>query len=120
MDQLLFGLSGAETYPYEQPSLGRTIPQLHGRHHAAGLWLDTAGLRHQNVIGVVAFHTLYPHCISKTTAVFYPNPYTQKPLPVWATAITHADYSDGKLTIVQGLPPCAFATDYEVVESPFG
>ena len=120
MDQLLFGLPDLEALPYGQPNVGRTIPQPSSAHRGTGFWLDTSGLRHQNVIGVVAFHTLNLHCTDKTTAVYYPNPYKDAPLPRWATAITHANYSDGELNIVQGLPPCAFATDYEIVQRPFG
>ena len=120
MDQLLLGLPDVETSPYGQSGVARAIPQGQSDYDSAGFWLDKTSLRHENVIGVVAFHTLHPHCVDKSTAVFYPNPYVPKPLPAWATSITHADYSDCRLNIVQGLPPCAYATDYEVVERPFG
>ena len=120
MDQLLFGLPELETSPYGRSGVAHAIPQRQSDYHCTGFWLDKTGFIHETVIGVVAFHTLHLHCVDKTTAVFYPNPYVPKPLPAWATSITHADYSDGRLNIVQGLPPCAYATDYEVVERPFG
>ena len=78
-----------------------------------GFWFNTSGPQNENVIGVVAFRNLYPHCIDWTTAVFYSNPYTTEPLPAWAEAITHAEYHDGSVAIVNGVPPGKFVKDHE-------
>ena len=78
-----------------------------------GFWFNTNGPQNENVIGVVIFHSLNLHSVDQATAIFYGNPYTDKPLPAWAKALTHAEYSNSKVGIVEGISPCAFVKDHE-------
>ena len=73
-----------------------------------------------HVIGVVALYYVYPGTLDKSRAVFYSNPYFDKPMPDWTKSITHAEYSDGEISIVEGIPPYTFLGDYEVIGNPFG
>ena len=82
-----------------------------------GFWGNTMMPKHEHVIGAVVFDTLFAHCVGKARAVFYANPYVQKPLPSWANEITHAEYSGGKIEIVKGVQPCNFLKDYETFEA---
>ena len=72
------------------------------------------------MIGVVAFYGVHPGTIDKSKAVFYSNPYLDKPMPEWTKLITRAEYTNGKLSIVDGATPDAFLRDYEVIGNPFG
>ena len=72
------------------------------------------------MIGVVVFQYLHPHCIDQPTAVYYSNPYADRLKPAWADAITHAEYPDNKVTIVEGLAPSTYINDYEVTNTVKG
>lgn len=85
-----------------------------------GFWANNSGPRNQNVIGVVAFYDLYPWFVGNATAIFYSNPYVNATMPEWTNLITHAEYSDGKVSVVEGKPPHSFMRDYEVIGNPFG
>ena len=41
-------------------------------------------------------------------------------MPNWTKSVTHAGYSDSEISIVEGIPPCTFLEDYEVIGNPFG
>ena len=65
-------------------------------------------------------YDLYPWSMENAKATFYSNPYVDKPLPDWTKSITHAEYSGGEVSIVEGIPPCTLLRDYEVIGNPFG
>ena len=106
-------LFGHVTYAIDIPKDTSLPPQARRIQAPDGFWFNTEGLLNQNVIGVVEFHELHPRCVGAATAVFYSNPYSTKPLPAWASEVTHADYSDGSVKIVAGKLPCAFVSDHE-------
>ena len=85
-----------------------------------GFWVNDSGPQNQNVIGAVEFYDLHPWSIENAKATFYSNPYVDKPLPDWTKSITHAEYSGGEVSIVEGIPPCTLLRDYEVIGNPFG
>ena len=66
-----------------------------------------------NVIGIAVFSDILPHCIDRSTVMFYPNPNTDKPLPTWSTKVSHTTNLDGALSITRGAPVCDFMMDYE-------
>lgn len=113
LDQTLFGTLAYQVYFHKDPAATGPVPEPHHVQKRDGFWFNSSGPQNQNVIGVVAFHNLYPHCVDRATAVFYTNPYAEQPLPAWASEITHADYGDGTVKIVKGQNPCAFVSDYE-------
>ena len=111
MDQVLFGSTINDII----------IPKdLTGDSHLAqsntqkpdGFWFNTYGPQNRHVIGVAVFKNLNPGTIDQATAVFYANPYSDKPLPEWTRMIAHADYSSGKAEIVAGDSPHTFIKDY--------
>ena len=67
----------------------------------------------------MAFHGVYPHALDRAKVVFFTNPYVEQPMPDWMISIAHAEYSDGKINFVEGLPPSAFLGDYEVIDNSF-
>ena len=85
-----------------------------------GFWANDSGPQNQSVIGAVEFYDLYPWSIENAKATFYSNPYVDKPLPDWTKSITHAEYSCGEVSIVEGIPPCKLLRDYEVIGNPLG
>ena len=111
--EILFGSMEYHIAIPKDPTYVGPLPPARNVQRLDGFWFNTNGPQNENVIGVVAFYRLHPHCVDKTTAIFYANPYTEKPLPSWAKEITHAEYKDGKVEIVEGIPPCAFARDHE-------
>ena len=112
--EALFGSMAYRWYVPTDPNYGGPVPESHSVQLLDGFWCNSHGPQNKNVIGVVAFHTLHPHCVDKASAVFFANPYVDKPLPAWAKAIDHAEYdwSNGKIQIVRGFPPCTFFKDY--------
>ncbi len=113
ISEALFGSMEYQIAVPKDPTYTGPLPPARNVQRLDGFWFNTNGPQNENVIGVVAFYRLHPHCVDKTTAIFYANPYTEKPLPSWAKEITHAEYKDGKVEIVEGIPPCAFARDHE-------
>ena len=109
----LFGRMTYHIPIHKDPNDSRPLPPPRYVQKPDGFWFNTSGPQNGNVIGVVAFHLLHPHWVDEATAVFYGNPYTDKPLPSWTKEITHAEYVDGKVEIVEGIPPCSFAKDHE-------
>ena len=115
MDDVLFGSTAVRVYRHND--LGNRNPLLapHLTHLNDGFWASSKGPINGHVSGVVVFNNVYPWSVDKVTAVYYPNPFTDQPRPHWAEAITHAEYPDGHVGIVEGLDPCSFTSDYEVM-----
>ena len=114
--QALFGRFAYRVYVHKDPADTSPLPLPHSTQVPDGFWFNTEGLLNQNVIGVVEFHALHPYHIGGAKAVFYANPYTERPLPAWTKAITHAEYRDGKVEIVEGVPPYHFMEDYQTFD----
>ena len=110
--EALFGRMAYEITVSRDPTYAGPLPPPRNVQKPDGFWFNTNGPQNENVIGVVAFYLLHPHCIDRATAVFYGNPYSGKPLPAWAKALTHAEYRDGQVQIVDGIPPCAYVKDH--------
>ncbi len=111
--EILFGSLAYQISVPNDPTYAGPLPPGRSIQQPDGFWFNTRGPLNENVIGVVAFYGLHAHCVDKANAVFYANPYTRKPMPSWTREITHAEYLDGKVEIVEGLPPCFFAKDHE-------
>ncbi len=119
LDEALLGKLGASPYRRRE---GTSSVVFHGpfvNRRMDGFWANTSGPQHKDVIGVVAFYDLYPWSLANTRAVFYSNPYVDSPMPDWTNLITHADYSDGEVRMVEGTPPYEFLRDYEAIGNPF-
>lgn len=118
--QALFGRIARVFYQPAAPTGAHQTTSPHTEQLHDGFWANASGPQHENVTGVAVFHSLYPHNIDRATATFYGNPYTDKPLPAWANEITHAEYRDGKVEIVEGVLPGYFAKDHEpLTQNPF-
>ncbi len=111
--EILFGSLAYQVSVPKNPTYAGPLPPGRSVQQPDGFWFNTHGPQNENVIGVVAFYGLHPHCVEKTNAVFYANPYTEQPLPSWSSEITHAEYRDGKVEIVEGISPCFFVKDHE-------
>ncbi len=113
MGDVLFGRQVYQVY-VPKPNHTGPIPPSHYAQKYDGFWFNTYGPKNQNVMGVLAFFKLHPGSVDKAGAVFYANPYTEKPLPAWASKITHAEYrEDGVVSVVEGVPPGFFVKDHE-------
>ena len=113
MSRALFGNTAVQIAVPKEPTYDGPLPPPRSIQKPDGFWFNTEGPQNKHVIGVVVFHDLYPDCIDRTRAMFYANPYIDKPMPAWTKAVDHAEYGDGEAEIVEGLPPCAFVKDYE-------
>ena len=111
--EVLFGSLAYQISVPNDPTYTGPLPPGRSVQQPDGFWFNTSGPQNQNVIGVVAFYGLHTHCVDKANAVFYANPYTQKLLPSWTREITHAEYLDGKVEIVEGIQPSFFVKDHE-------
>lgn len=111
--EALFGSRAYEVYTPTDPPGVRPLPPAREVQKPDGFWFDTKGPKNEHVIGVAVFHSLYPHNVDRATATFYGNPYTEKPLPAWTKQISHAEYSGGKVEIVDGILPSFFVKDHE-------
>ena len=111
--EALFGSRAYMFYRPTDPNDTRPLPPPSNVQKPDGFWFNTSGPQNENVIGIAVFHSLHPHNIDRATATFYGNPYTKQPLPTWAKEVAHAEYSDGKVEIVEGILPCTFAKDHE-------
>ncbi len=113
ISETLFGSMAIQFAMLEEPAYDGPLPPPRTIQRRDGFWFNSDGPQNQHVIGVVAFHDLYPHCVDRTRAVFYANPYIDKPMPAWTKAVDHAEYDNGEVKIAEGLPPSAFVKDYE-------
>lgn len=93
-------------------SRGSSISEPYSRHRPDGLWYGNKGPRYQNVIGVAVFYDLSPLSVGRVQSLFCANPYVDVPLPAWARAIDHWEYTNGIPELVKGLKPSTFLRDY--------
>ncbi len=119
MEEVLFGSQTFTVYVHNDPRDTRPIPEPHSSQKLDGFWINSSGPQNQHVIGVLVFDTLYPHCVHKTQATFYANPYVDAALPSWTKSIRHAGYEDGRITIVDRVPPSIYMTDHEAIDDLF-
>ena len=120
LGEVLFGSQQFTFYVHNDATDTTPLPQSHHSQRRDGFWFNSVGPQNLNVFGVVAFYGVYSGTLDSTKAIFYPNPYVDKPMPVWTKSITYAEYSDSEVRIVEGTPPCTFLADYEVIGNPFG
>ena len=120
LGEVLFGSQQFTTYFHNDSTKTDPLPEPYYSQKRDGIWINSAGPQNLNVMGVAAFYDVCSYSLDKTKAVFYSNPYVDKPLPDWTKSITHAEYSDGKINIVEGVAPCKFLKDYVRVGNPFG
>ena len=119
LDEVLFGSQQFTIYIHNSPADATPLPEPHNSQKLNGFWVNSGGPINRHVVGVVAFYGVYPGTLDKARAVFYSNPYLDKPVPAWTKIITHAEYSDGEVSIVDGVAPHNFLRDYEVIGDPF-
>ena len=119
LDEALLGRLGPGPSLHHVLTSAETFRSVFYNRRNDGFWANNSGPQNRHVIGVVVFSDLYPWTITSTKAEFYSNPYTDKPLPGWAKSITHAEYSNGEVNTVEGIPPYRFLGDYEAIKNPF-
>ena len=120
LDEVLFGRQQFTFHVRNDPTDTTTLPEPHYTQNLNGFWFNSGGPINRHVIGVVAFYGVYPGTLDRLRAVFYSNPYLDKPTPAWTNLITHAAYSDGEVSIVEGVGSHTFLRDHEVIGNPFG
>ena len=120
LDKVLFGSQQFTFYVHNDPTDTTPQPEPHYSQTLNGFWFNSGGPINRHVIGVAALYGVHPGTLDRSRVVFYPNPYLDKPMPAWTKSITHAEYSDGEVRIVEGTPPYTFLGDYEVIGNPFG
>ena len=119
LDGALFGSQQFTFNVHKDPTGTASLPESHHRQKLNGFWFNSSGPINRHVIGVVAFYGVHPGTLDRSRAVFYSNPYLDAPMPGWTKLITHAEYADGQINIVEGVAPHTFLGDYEVVGNPF-
>ena len=119
LKEVLFGRQQFTFYVHNDPTETAPLPESHYSQRRDGFWFNSVEPQNLNVVGVVAFYSVHPGTLDSTRAIFYSNPYVAKPMPDWTKSITHAKYSDGEISIIEGKPPSAFLRDYEVIGDPF-
>lgn len=120
LDEVLFGSEQFAFVVQNDPPGMTSLAEPRYSQKLNGFWFNSCGPIKRDVIGVVAFYEVHPGTLDRSRAVFYSNPYLDKPMPEWTKLITHAEYSDGKVRIVDGVAPHKFLRDYEVIGNPFG
>ena len=120
LDEVLFGSQQFTFYVHNELTDTTPLPEPYNSQRLNGFWFNSGGPINRHVVGVVAFYEVHPGTLDRSKAVFYSNPYLNRPMPEWTKLITHAEYTDGALTIEEGVPPYAFLEDYEVIGNPFG
>lgn len=119
MNEVLFGTQTYTVYVHRDPQNTGPVPEPHPSQKMDGFWINSYGPQNQHVTGILVFDTLYPHCVHKAQATFYANPYVNAALPSWTKAIRHAEYEDGHITIVDGVPPSVYMADHEAIDDLF-
>lgn len=119
INEVLFGTQTYNFYANTDPHDTRPIPEPHPGQAMNGFWFNSSGPQNMHVVGVLLFNTLYPHCVHKAQTTFFANPYVEVPLPTWTRAISHAEYRDGRIAIVDGVPPSAYIADHEAIDDLF-
>ena len=120
LDEVLFGSQQFTFHVHNDPTDTTPLPEPHYTQNLNGFWFNSGGPINRHVIGVVALYGVYPGTLDRSRAVFHSNPYFDKPTPAWTNSITHAEYSSGEVSIVDGAAPHTFLRDYEVIGNPFG
>lgn len=119
MDEVLFGTQTYTVYVNKDPRDTSPVPEPRSSRAGDGFWCNSTGPQNQHVIGVLQFNTLYPHCVHKAQATFFANPYVDVLLPSWTKAIRHAEYTGGRITMVEGVPPSIYIADHEAINDLF-
>ena len=120
IDEVLFGSQQFTFYVHNDTTDTTPLLKPHYNQKLNGFWFNFAGPINRHVIGVVAFYGVHPGTLDRSRVVFYPNPYLGKPMPAWTKLMKHAEYSNGEVSIVEGVGPHTFLRDYEVIGNPFG
>ena len=120
LKEVLFGSQQFNFYVHNDPTETTSLPAPFHSQKLDGFWFNSSGPQNNNVIGVVTFYGVHPWNTDKTRAIFYANPYLDKAMPEWAKLITHAEYGNGDINIVDGIPVSHFVDDYEDIGDPFG
>jgi len=120
MDEVLFGTMAYTVYVNKDPRDTSPVPEPHPTQKMDGFWFNSMGPQNKHVIGVLLFDTLHPHCAHKAQATFFANPYVDpSQLPSWTKTIRHAEYKDGRIKMVDGVPPSTYMADYEAINDLF-
>ncbi len=117
LSEALFGRQQFTFYVHKSATVAGPLPESHYNQRLDGFWCNSAGPQNRHVIGVVSFYGVYPYALDRANAVFYSNPYLEQTMPDWTRSIAHAEYRDGDIIFVDGLPPFAFLRDYEVIDN---
>ena len=120
IDEALFGHKSVSLRSKDGATRSDYFGNLFCDRRRDGFWANNSGPINQRVIGVAVFQDLHPWTLDSAKIYFYANPYTNQPLPHWTKEVTHADYSDGDVRYVEGVPPRGFLADYECVGNLFG
>ena len=118
--EVLFGSQQYTFYVHNDPTDTIPLPEPYYSQKRDGFWFNSVEPQNLHVSGVVAFYGVHPGTLDRTRAIFYSNPYVDKPMPDWTRSIMHAEYSDGEISIIEGMPPSTFLRDCEVIGDPFG
>ena len=120
MQEVLFGRQQFNFFVHNDPAEAKDLPSPYYSQKLDGFWFNSSGPQNHHVIGVVVFYSVHPWSIDKSRAIFFSNPYVDEPMPEWTKLVTHAEYNNGEISIVEGVPVCNFLGDYEVLGNPFG
>ena len=112
--EALFGRRSVRIYVPKDPSADfGSVPPARNVQLRDGFWFNSRGPQNCNVAGVMVFRSLYPQNLDRATMAFFGNPYSMVPTPAWATVVTRAQYCNGEVQIVDGVPLSEFAKDHE-------
>lgn len=120
LKETLFGSQQLNFFTHNDPTETTELPAPYYSQKLDGFWFNSGGPQNDHVIGVATFYGVHPWSLDEVRAVFYPNPYVDKPMPKWTNSVTHAEYNNGEISIVEGVPVSSFLGDYEVIGHPFG
>lgn len=120
MQEVLFGKQQFNFFVHNDPTETTPLPKPFHSQKLDGFWFNSRGPQNDHVIGIATFYGVHPWSLDQARAVFYSNPYVDGPMPKWTKLVTHAEYNNGEISIVEGVPICNFLGDYEVIGNPFG
>ena len=120
LDEVLFGSQQYTIYVSNDASSTTPPPEPHHSQRMNGFWFNSSGPINRHVIGIVAYYGVHPWALERSKAVFYSNPYLEGPMPAWTKLIHHAEYTDGEVSISEGVPPYTLLRDYVTIGNPFG